>query len=724
MAKVRTWTDRSGSFKVEAQFIGLKDGKIHLHKLNGVKIAVPVVKMAAEDLEYVENVTGESLDEDKPLSDIRRKSLREQKEHKKPNGHERKRSLSGPASVQQSQKSEYDWFGFFLECGVSPHQCERYSYNFNRDSMDESVLSEITPAVLRNLGLKEGDILRVMKHLDAKLNRASGKSKLNVSFGGEEVIGNDENGVTSPAGSLFSGPGGALRNNTRKGRPAPAVQTNDVVDSKVFQQNNAKSEPKLDKATPESPQAPEPPKKDVKGSFDDDAWDVKPSRQPTRPSQADAPAPSSAIGSAPTPAPTATTAAPPQPPLSGAMADLSLLSEPLKPIVTHTTGIQQPAQSQLQPLPQPTMPQSIQGQQPTQQSFQQPLQSGASPSFFNQLGQQPTGMASQQGNQPQVTPQFTPQQTGQFQSNIAPRQRPQAPPAVQQQGALMPPPPSRPLSAPQNATPRSNFGPPPLQPQLTGITNPMAFQNQMTSPTQTLNDLNRMRLQQQMGQQQALQPQFTSVTSPPQQYGQFPTGFPQQQTNFSQQQPLQPQTTAFQPSPFTLGQQTGSPFADPRPLQAQITGFQSTTFSPPLYNNMIPQQTGSLNSVLSPPLQPQNTGMNSMNGLNGSTFSQPPPPVPQLPQQFAGQAPLPPPIPPIPPQSRVMAPLQPQKTGPAPNVKFGLGNDAKKLAPQPTGRRANLSQASKSLTTSVDLLHDVADPVSKHPRIHLGFEIV
>ena len=49
--RVRTWTDRSGTFKVEAEFIGLREGKIHLHKMNGVKIAVPVTKMAVEDLE-------------------------------------------------------------------------------------------------------------------------------------------------------------------------------------------------------------------------------------------------------------------------------------------------------------------------------------------------------------------------------------------------------------------------------------------------------------------------------------------------------------------------------------------------------------------------------------------------------------------------------------------------------------------------------------------------
>lgn len=175
MAKTRTWTDRSGTFKVEAQFIGLKDGKIHLHKLNGVKIAVPVVKMAIEDLEYVEKVTGVSLDDDKPLSDIKRRSTQSAKSN------DRKKSESAASAAKtgstvepskpKSDGPEYDWFDFFLKSGVSPYQCERYAFNFKKDSMDENVLGEITPSVLRTLGLKEGDILRVMKYLDTKFGR-------------------------------------------------------------------------------------------------------------------------------------------------------------------------------------------------------------------------------------------------------------------------------------------------------------------------------------------------------------------------------------------------------------------------------------------------------------------------------------------------------------------------------------------------------------------------
>ncbi|KAK2807893.1 hypothetical protein FQN49_008766, partial [Arthroderma sp. PD_2] len=181
--KTRKWTDRSGTFTVVAEFIGLADGKMHLHKQNGVKIAVPVSKMSIEDLEYVEKVTGESLDEDKPLSDIRRRS----------------QMVGDRKVVGASIKKEpdYDWFDFFLRAGVGPHQCERYASNFNKDSMDESVIPDITSDVLRTLGLKEGDIIRVMKYVDEKYKRKA-KGGRNVTF----ADGDEE----AASGGLFSGP--------------------------------------------------------------------------------------------------------------------------------------------------------------------------------------------------------------------------------------------------------------------------------------------------------------------------------------------------------------------------------------------------------------------------------------------------------------------------------------------------------------------------------------
>ncbi|KAJ9299012.1 hypothetical protein DTO271G3_3254 [Paecilomyces variotii] len=597
-SKTRSWTDRTGSFTVEAQFLALQDGKIHLHKQNGVKIAVPVAKMSAEDLEYVEKVTGQSLDEDKPLSDIRRRTTDKPKET----------SRAG-ATVK-----EHDWFDFFLKAGVGPHQCERYSQNFNKDSIDESVLPDITPETLRTLGLKEGDILRVMRYLDNMYGRTGGKSKLrNVSFGGEEVIDGE--------GGLFSGPGGALRNNTRKGRPAPPVQTSDVVDPKAFEQKEASTPAESQQATPASDEP-------VKKGFDDDAWEVKPPKQPAAPTSA-------AAASVSTPASPATTQAPQQKPsLTGAMADLSLLQPPLQPTPAQPVQNTQPTITQPPLQPQPT---AVQQPAPVQ-----PQPTGANPSFFAQLAPQATGLA--------------PQATG-FQPA---RQRPQPPPNVGQ-SSLIPPPPQRPLSAPQNFQAQSSFGlPPPLQPQLTGIPHNAPH---IAPAGQSLNELSQQRFQQPLQAQPtgfAPQGQFQNGLMPQ------PTGFqPQSQFGIQQQQQQQPQFMNMQP--------TASPFADPVPrppfqsLAPQPTGFGGFP------QQQQPMPTGGINSVLPPPLQPQPTGLN---GFGNTTFT--PPPMPPIPQQPTA------------------APLQPQKTGPPPPVRFGVKPEAKRLAPQPTGLRANLAQASPS----------------------------
>lgn len=680
-SKTRTWTDRSGTFKVEAQFIGLKDGKIHLHKLNGVKIAVSVAKMAIEDLEYVERVTGESLDDDKPLSDIRRRSLqaatKDDRKKSQPSTTVAKPGLSTtrksepkPESKSEPKAPDYDWFDFFLKAGVNLHQCERYALNFSRDSMDESVLPDITPTVLRTLGLKEGDILRVMKYLDSQYGRTGAKSKArNVSFGGEELIKAEEEGTgtvspNSTGGGLFSGPGGALRNNTRKGRPAPAIQNDDVVNAKTFKQRGENKDPE----EPTSLASTSLPEKKPTSGFDDDAWDVKPSKQASSGAQ---PTSTSAPVSATT-----------SQPLTGAFAELSLLTPPLQPLVMHNTGAQQFQQPQKQEQSQPVQTQT----QPTE----------ANQSFFSRLNQQTTGSQLQQQIDP--APNFSTQPTFQGQQPSqpiqAPRQRPQAPPATPQ-GSLLPPPPTRPLSAPQNVSQNNSFGPPPLQPQLTGAQNQNNLQNFMAPPGQSLNELDRLRAQQQQQQYGPPQiyPQSTGFAPQNQGFGQFGNGIPIQQ-NYGQQYQTPPNFQNQQP--FVTSQQTGGPFTDPRVHQQQIGNFQQP-LAPQITGYSLPQsqssmQPNSINSVLPPPLQPQITAApndfgsratNGYSGVNRPAFGQPPP-IPSSSFQPQSQQIQPP-----------LQPLQPQKTGPAPSIRFGVNTDAKKLVPQATGRKANLSQASK-----------------------------
>jgi hypothetical protein len=626
--KVRTWTDHSGTFKVEAQFLGVAEGKIHLHKVNGVKIAVPVTKMSPEDIAYVEKVTNESIEEHIPVADLIKMRRRSQQSS------EQSRHRSG-ASIEhrgpeQPKVPDYDWFDFFLKAGVGPHQCERYSQAMIRDSMDETVLPDITADTLRTLGLKEGDTLKVMKYLDQRYKRARSASV------------NGTNGETS-AGGIFSGPGGALHNNTRRGRPEANRPTTDVVDPDAFT-NKESNRPSETKATPLA----EAPSRKHEGGFEDDAWTVK---QPTQ------------------------TAAPPAPePPTGAIRDLSLLDAPLVPTPAQPST---PAVSQ--PPPAPAQPQPPTVQPPP---AQQPQQTGANPQFFSQLNQQQTGIPTQQtGFQPQ---QFNP-----------PRQRPAAPQQSFTGAGLLPPPP-RPTSAPQNPQ-QNQFGLQPLQPQLTGIPVTSAMQ---APPGQSLNDLTQQRLQQQY-QQFQLQSQPTG-------YGQF--GLAPQPTGFQQPQ----QFGQFQ-QPYINGNATGSPFADPRPsFQPQPTGM-------PFQQSPAP---GGINSMLPPAMQPQRTGFASAmqqtqpNGFGQGQGIQPQqtgfPQAQPLQAQSAGfQQPLqsqatgfgqipqpngfqsfsPPPVPPIP-QQHTIAPLQPQRTGPAPNIKFGV-SPAKKLTPQPTGRRANLANASK-----------------------------
>ncbi|OKL56973.1 hypothetical protein UA08_07780 [Talaromyces atroroseus] len=616
-SKTRTWTDRSGSFSVEAQFLGLHDGKIHLHKMNGIKIAVPTAKMSVEDLEYVEKVTGQSLDEDKPLSDIRRRSLQQKREEQEKKEKEKVEDKNG------GHVKEYDWFDFFLKAGVGPHQCERYSQNFAKDSMDEAILPDITPETLRTLGLKEGDILRVMRYLDTMFNRTASKTRgRNVSFGGEEVIGNGEEG------GLFSGPGGALRNNTRKGRPTPAVQAADVVDPKAFEVKE-----KAEKAEPAAARVSTPPAETpIQRGFDDDAWDVKrPKEQPasSAPVPAAAPAPTAA-------APTATasvTSEPPKPAaITGAMADLSLLQAPLQPTPSQPPQ-PTPSPAVSAPAPAPVLPQQTAAPAaPAAPALQQPQVTGANPGFFSQLGPL----------QPQQT--AVPNQPHNLGFSLQPRQRPMPPQNINQNSLLSPPPPQRPLSAPQDFQ-QSPFAAPPLQPQLTGVPRNVP---QLAPTGQSLAGLNQQRFQQPQ-YAQPLQPQLTAF---PQQ--QFQNGIMPQPTGF----PQQPQSQFG----FQQQQQFGG-----IPQQTGFGGFST----PPQQ----PMATG-VNSMLPPALQPQRTGVNGF----GTSISSPPPV---------------PPIPPIP-QMPTAAPLQPQKTGPAPPVRFGVKPDAKKLAPQPTGMRANLAQASPS----------------------------
>lgn len=266
--RVRTWIDSSGSFKVEAEFLGCVEGKIHLHKTNGVKIAVAATKLSIEDLEYVEKVTGTSLEGYK--EEVARHSAKKKhsSSHHNDNVSPIKESRGSGVSVTSTPQGEsrsataaindippaqptrpkattaisasepdYDWFEFFLQCGVDIGNCQRYSINFSKEQMDETVLEDITPSLLRSLGLREGDILRVMKFLDNKFDRKKTTA------------------ADAPSGGLFTEATGALKNNS-------TAELSKVSASAL--------------PDPSPQKAPQAPLANNAGRFEDDAWAVKP----------------------------------------------------------------------------------------------------------------------------------------------------------------------------------------------------------------------------------------------------------------------------------------------------------------------------------------------------------------------------------------------------------------------------------------------------------------
>ncbi|KAK5941436.1 cytoskeletal protein binding protein [Knufia obscura] len=568
-SKIRTWTDHSGSFKVDAQFLGVADGKIHLHKVNGVKIAVPAAKMSQVDLDYVEKVTNEPIDDNIPVADLIKMKRRNQEASRAGASIDRSRS---PA--QQNKPPDYDWFDFFLTAGVGPHQCERYAQAMVKDSMDESVLPDISMENLRTLGLKEGDAIKVMKHLDQRL----GRNRANGDVG------------SGPPGGLFTNPDGTLKKNTGRERPDANRAGTDKVDATTFQPEGSKAPGDAQ----QTPLASAPPR-EVKDGFDDDAWTPKPAARAVTPS---APAPAPAPAAKP----------------SANMQDLALLT-PLEP----TPAPQRPAS-------QPQAPQIAQSPPPAPQQ-QQPT--GATPGLFQEV-------ANQVG-QPQSNPRQRPQPPQQsYAGLLSPPPRPTSAPqnAQQNQFGLQPlqaqltgvssnthPAPAGQSLDELTAQRMQQF----LRPQQTGFMQPaMQMQNGFQPQPTGFQQPQFSQMPQPYLNGNAAGSPFADPRSLMQPQ---PTGF----NNF-QQQPQQTGINSMLP-PALTPQRTGFPNAQPHMQQNGINQFQpqQTGFQP---QGLHPQPTGfqspfqAQQTGIQQPLQSQPTSFGHTNGFGNSGF----PPVPPIPQ--------------------------------------------------------------------------------------------
>ena len=50
---LRMWSDRSGKFKVEAELVGVADGKVQLKRKDGQTVEVPLERLSDEDQKFI-----------------------------------------------------------------------------------------------------------------------------------------------------------------------------------------------------------------------------------------------------------------------------------------------------------------------------------------------------------------------------------------------------------------------------------------------------------------------------------------------------------------------------------------------------------------------------------------------------------------------------------------------------------------------------------------------
>ncbi|KAI0347122.1 hypothetical protein BDW22DRAFT_1480808 [Trametopsis cervina] len=613
----RIWHDRTGQFRVEAAFLGYANSKIRLHKSNGVIIEVPSERMSAEDMRYVEKIMAKQQvssssrrdSDDEPLSE-RRKSLQPE-----------------PRSTSQLPKKgpTIDWFEFFLNAGCDVDDCSRYAHSFDRDKIDEALLPDITEGTMRSLGLREGDIIRVKKHIDQKYSKpgSASTSKAEQLRRDEELakqLQAEENSGTARGQppNLFAAPNGQLKNNVRRGRPQPTKSVPSTVDlqsissaSDQIQRSGTPlvASPVATSGTPvpvPSQTSPAPAATPASG-FDDDAWTNRPSSTKPTPSQAPTraasvppaaapPAVAPAAPAAPPPAPT-----PPVPPASAPPQQSTGSGLANKTEADIFDQLARLAQIRTQSPALATRPAVISPPtvvSPPPSGYHSGLGVGSSPAPMAQhLQAQQTGMLPP----PAINGPRGPLAPLPINQSLL---QPLVPTPTGYGGGFVP---TRPTSSPFQPSPSPSFltaqptgfvgSSQPLGPQPTGFQpSPTGFQPQPTG----------------------FQPQLPAFQSQPTGYQSQPTGFQPQSTGF-QPQPtgFQPQPTGFQPQALS-SQPTGLPMGGFGGIGGQVNGlpsFQPNNSFSPIQSNPTGFNPGfgQLNSAAP---QPQSQSSASTNPAN------------------------------------------------------------------------------------------------------------
>ncbi|KAI8380209.1 hypothetical protein BD560DRAFT_365520 [Blakeslea trispora] len=277
--KVRLWTDRTGAFKVEAQFLLCANGKIRLFKTNGVKIDVPVEKMCTEDLRYIEQETNLKLvDDHVPLAHFAR----------------------------------FSWLDFFKRANLPSKASTEYAQAFEVNQLTEKDIERLTYKQMKLLGMTDRHVQRMQRFMETRqaepasddeiaAGHPSSKPKIkkSVTFGGVSYIddhpySDDEEEEGSHQWQIQQDEAFARQLQQQEdsashdhvslrrrgtGRPTPAHAAPRDIDSTVLAPQHFHSAPLVPTVAAPSPPTqtsaqtlPTQASANTNNSFDDDAW--------------------------------------------------------------------------------------------------------------------------------------------------------------------------------------------------------------------------------------------------------------------------------------------------------------------------------------------------------------------------------------------------------------------------------------------------------------------
>ncbi|KAH8547776.1 hypothetical protein BGW37DRAFT_223909 [Umbelopsis sp. PMI_123] len=262
-SKVRLWTDRTGAFKVEAQFVSASEGKYRLHKVNGVKIDVPEDKLCVEDVEYVRDL----LDKE------------EQQKRKEKGAHESSKSATDPSkptiTTQNSYNQNWDWFDWFMMVGIPMQQSLVYSSAFKAEKLDDSDIPKLTHKQMKTLGLKEKYVQRIQRFVETEQVEPPSDDE-NTNENDEELVRRVQEAESEgKAPNIFRKKSKSSEGNAtarpKATSPAPVKVHGDIFD--LLTGDPIEEEPKSTspKESDESAKQPTSPTSPQNG-FDDDAW--------------------------------------------------------------------------------------------------------------------------------------------------------------------------------------------------------------------------------------------------------------------------------------------------------------------------------------------------------------------------------------------------------------------------------------------------------------------